>query len=151
MQIARMMGTSTASALEAVYGDEERKQKEARQSSILSRQQDSVSISPEAMQAYQMMRLNLQDKPSHDGLNTQEIDLLGDTPHEGPMAGGASAAAGSASISELEAKIKELQQQMVQIQNSGMPEESKAAMSASIEAQIQQLMQQLNALRVQTA
>jgi hypothetical protein len=151
MQIARMMGTSTASALEAVYGDEGRKQKEARQNSVFPGQRDSISISPEAMQAYQMMRLNLQDKPSLDGLNQDEIELLGKVAHEGPMPGGASGSGGSSIISELEAKIKELQQQMAQVQNSGIPDESKAAMTASIEAQIQQAMQELNALRVKTA
>jgi len=143
MQIARMMGTSTASALEAVYAEEERKQKQAKQPGALSWQQDSISISPEAMNAYQMMRINLMDKPSQHGLTQDEIKRLGKTPHEGPTAGSAFGTSSGSSVTSLQSRLKELQQQLVQVQNSGMPEETKAAKTASIMSQINEIMQEL--------
>jgi len=146
MQISRMLGTSTASALEAVYGDEERKQKKARQNCPLTRHFDGVSISPEAMNAYQMMRMNLQEKPCYHGLNQEEKELLGKFLHDGPMAGIPGSGSG-ASVSALKSRLKELAQQLMQVMNSGMPEETKAAKSASIQSQISQVMQDLNALQ----
>ena len=145
MQIAHMMGTSTASALEAVYG-EDKKKKSAQQNTVHSWQEDSVSLSPEAIQAYSMMRLNLQEQPNVDGLNEEEKQLLGEAGNEAPEAGGVSQGGGSSSAAEIEAKIKELQQKMSQILSSGMPEATKNAMASSIQSQISQLMQELNAL-----
>ena len=147
MQIAHMMGTSTASALEAIYG-EDKKNKSTQQNTVHSWQEDSVSLSPEALQAYSMMRLNLQEQPNVDGLNEEEKQLLGEAGNEAPEAG-ASQNSGS-SAAEIEAKIKELQQKMSQILSSGMPEATKNAMSSSIQAQINQLMQELNALVAKT-
>jgi hypothetical protein len=151
MQIARMMGTSTASALEAVYADEERKQKQARQSDPLSRQQDSVSISPEALQAYQMMRLNLQEKPDYHGMKQEDKELLGDFSGEAPTAEGASGSGERSDISKLESRLKELQAKLAQVQSSGMPEESKGAMTASIIAEINAVMQEINAKKAKAA
>lgn len=151
MQIANMLGTSTASALEAIYGEEERKQKAAKRNEIFSRQQDSVSISPEALQAYQTMRCTLEEASSTDGMTEEEKNLPGDMPHEAAAGGSSSGSGGSATVAEIETKIKELQQKMMQIQNSGMPEESKNAMTTSIQAQINELMQQLNGLQAKAA
>jgi len=145
MQISRMMGTSTASALEAVYGDEGGKKK-ARQNCPLTRHFDSVSISPEAMNAYQMMRINLQEKPCYHGLNQEEKELLGKLPHEGPMAG-VPGSGGGDSVSSLKSRLKELTQQLMQIMNSDMPEETKAAKAGAIQAQINEVMQEINSLQ----
>ena len=146
MQISRMMGTSTASALEAVYGDKERKQKKLRQNCPLTRQSDSVSISPEAMNAYQIMRINLMEKLDYHGLNEEEKEPLVDgVPHEGPMAG-VPGSGGGDQISVLKSKLEALTQQLMEVMNSGMPEETKAAKAGSIQAQINAVMQQINAL-----
>jgi len=149
MQIAHMLGTSTSSALEAVYGDPKRK-KELDGAPTAALSGDTVSISAKALELAAQMQA---DKSAPDRQNAAGGEAEEQNTEQGAgQSGGVGMGASTGDqLAEIEGKIKELQQKISSIQNSAMPEESKQATISGLQAQIESLLQQLNALKAQVA
>lgn len=139
MNIAYMMGTSTSSALEALYGDPQKKKNEATEAAPLAAPVDRVSISAEALALAAARR--------GSGENAGSEESAGESSTEAKGAGTAGTGASGNSAASIEAKIKELQQKIMDVQNSNMPETSKQAMISSYETQLDALVQELNAIK----
>ena len=143
MNIANMMGTSTSSALEAIYG-ERKKQDEEEGLSVASWKKDTVSISAEAASLAKQMENRLGVSGASEQPNFAADDQQAE--RENGAVGGSGGGMGSGNDTrQLEAKIKELQSKLSSIQSSNIPEESKEAMTAAIQAELNAAMQELNA------
>lgn len=146
MNIAYLMGTSTSSALEALYGDPKKRQETSTEGSVHSWQQDSVSISAEALALAYSQKTEDQTKNQSESQNAESEDAGMNTTASGGSSGGS-----GTSIQKLEARIKELQQEISKVQSSNIPEESKNAIIGGLQAELEAALQELNALKNQAA
>lgn len=161
MYIANLLGTSTSSALEAVYGQKKKNDNDDAQNSVYSWREDTVSLSDAALALVQLAGKEQapSDDDTRESLNGQTPNGLpssgadGKSEEEGAVSGaGQSSSSGGgsgSSVSEIEAKIKQLQQKIVETQNSDLPENTKSAMISALQAQIGELVQEKNALENQ--
>lgn len=163
MNIANLLGTSTSSALEAVYGQKKKNDNDDAQNGVYSWREDTVSLSEAALALAQLAgeeQATAEDE-SQESLNGQgsgkaalQSGNADENEEDGAVAGAGQGSSSSgvgsgSSVSEIEAKIKQLQQKIVETQNSNLPEDTKSAMISAIQAQIGELVQEKNALENQ--
>ena len=160
MNIANMLGTSTSSALEAVYGQKKKNDNDDNdRNGVYSWREDTVSFSEAALALAQLAgkEQGTAEDGSQESLNGQgsgkaalQSGNAEENEGEGDVSGAGQASSsgigGGSSVSEIEAKIKQLQQKIVETQNSNLPEDTKSAMISAIQAQIGELVQEKNAL-----
>ncbi len=162
MNIANLLGTSTSSALEAVYGQKKKNDNDDARNGVHSWREDTVSLSEAALALAQLAGKEqaAAEDESQESLNGQgsgraalQSGNADENEEDGAVAGagrGSSSGIGSgSSVSEIEANIKQLQQKIVETQNSNLPEDTKSAMISAIQAQIGELVQEKNALENQ--
>ena len=163
MNIANLLGTSTSSALEAVYGQKKKNDNDDAQNGVYSWREDTVSLSEAALALAQLAGKEqaTADDESQESLNGQgsgktalQSGNADENEEDGAVAGTgqgsfSSGVGSGSSASEIEAKIKQLQQKIVEIQNGNLPEDTKSAMISAIQAQIGELVQEKNALENQ--
>ena len=161
MNIANLLGTSTSSALEAVYGQKKKNDNDDNaQNGVHSWREDTVSLSEAALALAQLAGKDQapaedESQESTNGQSSGKDALPSGNADENEEAvssaggGQGSAFGGGSSASELEAKIKQLQQKIVETQNSSLPEDTKSAMISALQAQIGELVQEKNALEGQ--
>ena len=167
MNIANMLGTSTSSALEAVYGQKKKKENEDdAQSGVYSWRQDRVSVSEAALALLEAAGKEQAPPEDDSSDNAASEELLhknlgtdakadgsgktdGSVEASGEAEQGFSLGNGS-SASDIDAKIKQLQQKIMEIQNSELPEDTKSAMISGLQAQISALVQEKSAMESQS-
>ena len=158
MNIANLLGTSTSSALEAVYGQKKKDEKEdGAQSGVHSWRQDTVSFSEAALA---LLEVAGKEQAPSDG-NSARDAMNGQTAQGDPLAaaqgdevegtegdGGGQpfSLGGNSNASDIEVKIKQLQQKIVETQNGSLPEDTKSAVISGLQSQISALVQEKNAL-----
>lgn len=167
MNIANMLGTSTSSALEAVYGQKKKKENEDdAQSGVFSWRQDRVSVSEAALALLEAAGKEQAPPEDASSDNAASGDALNKTLDSGAKSDGSGEANGSVaasgeagqsfslgngpSASDIDAKIKQLQQKIVETQNNELPEDAKSAMISGLQAQISALVQEKSAIESQS-